>query len=124
MKGGLVNDSRAPGFLLHGEDIIRYLKVKGKNVVGMAPRDKISDYQNMPKNSYLLINLDDSRGPGTHWVMLKRGEKVYTYYDPFGMPPPPQVLENFRPLRYSNEVQQDPDTAYCGVFCIKWTLLN
>lgn len=83
---------------------------------------------NLPPNIRLnetgVVNLDNTEGPGTHWVCYKKiGETIY-YYDSFGdLPPPKELLHYFRQtphLFYNYERQQASDTLICGHLCLEF----
>lgn len=78
----------------------------------------------MWKNESGIVNLDNSNGPGTHWVCYKRlGETVY-YFDSFGnLPPPKEVKHYFRSSNhvfYNYERQQPDNTSICGHLCLEF----
>lgn len=67
-------------------------------------------------------NLASSGNEGTHWVAVwKEGDETF-YYDPFGLPPPTELLEKMTtPKRYYSDKQiQDMDTGYCGMYVIEY----
>lgn len=71
-----------------------------------------------------VVNLDSSRGSGTHWVCYKkRGQKVL-YFDSFGnLRPPPELLHYFGPsadIEYNYERKQGFDSVVCGHLCLKF----
>ena len=39
-----------------------------------------------------MVNLDDSQGPGTHWVAYRKKGNHVTYFDSFGNLQPPLAL--------------------------------
>lgn len=75
------------------------------------------------KDEAAIINLDDSDGPGTHWVCYKkRGNKVL-YFDSYGDLPPPKELIRYLKgceIKYNFDRYQDFDTFYCGHLCLKF----
>lgn len=78
----------------------------------------------MRKNESGIVNLDNSNGPGTHWVSYKRlGGKVY-YFDSFGnLPPPKELQEYFRSAKavfYNYDRQQPDNTSICGHLCLEF----
>ena len=62
-----------------------------------------------------IINLDDSKGPGTHWVaMISNSEDKAIYFGSFGVPPPEEVI-NVHDHWYYNYCQyQNPRSVMCG----------
>lgn len=73
-----------------------------------------------------IINLDDSAGPGTHWVAYaKRGNHVM-YFDSFGNLPPPHELvlyfgRDVTRIEYNRTSYQTYDQSICGQLCL-WFL--
>ena len=66
-----------------------------------------------------ILNLDDSSGPGTHWVawMYSRGRKIY--FDSYGLPPPNELLKYLRDdVYYNSERIQPDDQVFCGHLCL------
>ena len=72
-------------------------------------------------NKFYIINLDDSTGGGTHWV-LAMGLKRTIYFDAFGAPPPVNALRFMKtlkkPMYYSTLQLQDIKSSLCGYYCI------
>ena len=52
-----------------------------------------------------ILNLDDSKGGGTHWVaFVKYGDKKF-YFDSYGLQPPSEIVKRFKsPIYYSSEI--------------------
>jgi hypothetical protein len=64
-----------------------------------------------------IINLDDSRGMGTHWCCwLKRGRVKY-YFDSFGLQPPNEIVQYLKTgILYSTDrIQPDGTLQYVGI---------
>ena len=55
---------------------IKYLDIKTFNNV--ISRDQILDIN---KNGFYIVNLDDKRGPGTHWVSINVKTDMIQYFD-------------------------------------------
>lgn len=71
-----------------------------------------------------IVNLDDSDGPGTHWVAYYNHPRLpyVLYFDSYGMPPPNQLaaylLKAGKPLKYNSTQYQVTDSNACGYYCI------
>ena len=66
-----------------------------------------------------IINLDDSSGPGTHWVTYWIEPKCSIYFDSFGLDPPNEIVDYLsRPLHYSTNEIQERDSVICGHLCL------
>ncbi len=76
------------------------------------------------ENESAIVNLDNSDGPGTHWVCYKKlGDTVY-YFDSFGNLPPPKELneyfKNVGQILYNYERFQKKNTVICGHLCLEF----
>lgn len=82
----------------------------------------------LPKNGPLvnecaIVNLDDSSGPGTHWVAYRKNGKQIFYFDSFGdLRPPMDLIEYFNvdQIKYNYKKYQDYNTYICGHLCLKF----
>ena len=74
----------------------------------------------IPKNKECgIINLDTSKGIGSHWsCWYKNGDNKY-YFDSFGLLPPKEIIKYLgSPIMYSTyQIQQFNDTN-CGEWCL------
>src|SRR5436190_8103630 len=81
-----------------------------------------NELRNPRKNESLIINLDTNRGPGTHWVAVKkRGNKIL-YFDPFGIQPPKEVLKYYKhfTIYYTTAQVQKLNSTICGQLCLRF----
>lgn len=76
-----------------------------------------------PKKGCYIINLQDSHeGSGTHWCCFIIFDTTVTYFDPFGVIPPTNVISFARRFQkeiriiYSADKIQDLNSIYCGWF--------
>jgi len=89
-----------------------------KNFIGIYSKDLLPP--KLKKNSWYIINLEDSDdGDGTHWTCFKTG-KVLEYYDPFGFPPPMEVMERQKKggIDWTDKQIQNEKSTACGWFCV------
>lgn len=73
-------------------------KMFGSKWAGAWPADKIPK---MGKGSVAMVNLDPSGKPGTHWLGMYQGDKLWVY-DSFGRPIKnilPQVYHGHGPVK-------------------------
>ena len=73
----------------------------------------------MLKNEYGILNLDNSRGNGTHWTAwyVNNGKKIY--FDSYGVDPPLELIKYLGPSIYcSTESIQPKGTVVCGHLCL------
>ena len=73
------------------------------------------------KNGAYVINLDEYRDIGTHWVALNVNNKTATYFDSFGVEHIPKEIIKF--IGNKNMIIniyriQAYDSIMCGYFCI------
>lgn len=107
---------------LSSEDIDSYLR-NVKSYHGWYCKDKIP--KNL-KNGWYVINMQNSTdGDGTHWVCMKYSPNLISYYDPFGVAPPLEVLKKANHELIYNTIQiQDEKSTACGFFCIACILCD
>lgn len=87
---------------------------------GVYSRD---DLPNKIERKSYIINMDSVNGNGTHWICVSNlPHNMIVYFDPFGCPPPEEVLTFMRiakkPMYYSDVDIQDINSDACGWFCI------
>ena len=93
---------------------------------GVFPINRLS-FVLLPKPGAVIINLDDSYNPGSHWVSVYITEKSEGYYfDSFGRHPPAAIQafieRNTKNWTWNREVYQADDSTYCGYYCILFVL--
>lgn len=88
---------------------------------GVYMRDALP--REIRRNESGIVNLDDTDGPGTHWVAYaKRGDRV-VYFDSFGNLRPPREIarylgsDNAR-IMYNHTAYQTYDQTICGQLCL------
>jgi hypothetical protein len=88
---------------------------------GVYMRDELN-YNNIKKGFYVL-NLDESKGPGTHWtgLYIDKFNKKY-YFDSYGFPAPLEIEKLIKPYIYNNKIIQSINSTSCGFFVIAWIL--
>jgi hypothetical protein len=71
-----------------------------------------------------IVNLDESSGPGTHWVAYAKRGSTVAYFDGFGNLRPPKELERYLGndinLLYNRQSYQTFDESICGQLCLKF----
>jgi hypothetical protein len=77
------------------------------------------------KNECGIINLDESHGPGTHWVAYRKNGNAVIYFDPVGdLQPPPRIVKYFNSsgrvnIKY-NYVMYQFKSYNCGHLCLNF----
>ena len=73
-------------------------------------------------DGYYVVNLDDSNKEGSHWVAFYKSDKIFIYWDSFGVLPPVEILKCINPKTkeciYNDFEIQDYHSSSCGYFCI------
>ena len=90
--------------------------LKIKHFRGVFMRDEL---KNSKQNECLVINTDHSQNEGTHWTCLYIKNGISYYFDPYGFPPTPEVINYCNdPRNYSSFPIQRMDEVNCGHYCI------
>ena len=87
---------------------------------GIFSRDNLP---NTIKNGAYVINLDEYRDVGTHWVAFYVNNKTAIYFDSFGVEHIPKEIMKFIGSNNKNIITniyriQAYDSIMCGYFCI------
>lgn len=89
---------------------------------GVFMRDKLPTH--VFKNECAIINLDEFKGSGTHWVCYYKKNNCVYYFDSYGNLRPPLELINYLGSRvkilYNYKRHQNYDTIICGHLCIRF----
>lgn len=70
-----------------------------------------------------ILNLDDYKNQGTHWVAYVKDNNYCNYFDSFGdLKPPLELIKylNHRNIHYNYTKYQNYDTVNCGHLCLKY----
>lgn len=69
-----------------------------------------------------IVNLDNSSGPGTHWVAYHKNNNDSIYFDSFGNLQPPTQITNYLKgkIQYNYDSFQNYDSIICGHLCLKF----
>ena len=73
------------------------------------------------KNGGYIINIDEYRDIGTHWIALYVNNKTVTYFDSFGVEHLPEEIKKFignKSIITNIFRIQAYDSIMCGYFCI------
>lgn len=74
------------------------------------------------KNECGIINLDNGKGDGTHWVAYNKKDDEIVYFDSFGnLNPPKEIIKYLgHNIIYNYDKFQNYNTYNCGHFCLKF----
>ncbi|KAL6264268.1 hypothetical protein P5V15_004359 [Pogonomyrmex californicus] len=80
------------------------------------------------RNENGIVNLDDTTGPGTHWVAYAKRNNRVVYFDSFGnLRPPKELIRYFgddATIEYNRTSYQTYDQSVCGQLCLWFFLQN
>ena len=104
-----------------------------KNFLGIFACDKLKSCSVTKLPVLLVVNLDQSSEPGSHWISLRIGRYDIEIFDSLGFNPklwgkfPTELFQFLFPFRYTHvfkisHVLQPSNTVYCGAFCIYFIL--
>ena len=84
---------------------------------GVFIRDALPKKPN--KNECGILNLDDSSGNGTHWVLWYRENDTNFYFDSYGIQPPLELQRYLKSsILYNTEQIQPKGEVFCGHLCL------
>ena len=78
----------------------------------------------MGNTEYVVVNLDDSTGRGTHWVACcnRTKDKEVYYYDSFGISCGDEITRYLKtsgkPIIYNSSEQQAQKSNRCGFYTV------
>ena len=70
------------------------------------------------KDGFYIINLDTSKGDGSHWTSLYYHPLKSYYFDSFGFVPPFDVEDVIIPYIHNDKDIQDFNSEACGYYCV------
>jgi hypothetical protein len=92
-------------------DLCKKYNIKIK---GIYCRDQIP---NNLKNEWIIINLFNHTGGGTHYTAFYCGTDINMYFDSFGFPAINEI-DKFGQYIYNDLKLQDLNSESCGWFCL------
>ena len=97
------------------EEICKELKIK--QFRGVFMRDQLNK-NIVTGNKCLVLNIDHSENPGTHWTCLLIENGLPYYFDSYGFAPPLEIIQYCESGDYNSFPIQQPDEVICGHYCI------
>ena len=89
-----LNQIKIPNKALTNQDLLRYVRcLKIPFFRGVFMKDALPS--KIWKNETGIVNLDNSDGPGTHWVCYKKLLDNMYYFDSLGNLQPPKELQHY-----------------------------
>lgn len=97
-------------------EIVRKMNIKNFRGVFMA--DELPN--NPLTNECAVVNLDESRNEGTHWVCYWKEGNVSYIFDSYGGRPSKEIVTYLKNTRifYNDKRIQDFNTVICGHLCL------
>ena len=95
-----------------------------RNFKGCYSKDKIFLIEN---NKSMIINLQNSNEPGSHWIALKRVKNSIFIFDSFGIGYlPVDIFKAFKNFKIITNIYriQDISSNLCGMFCVLFILYD
>lgn len=95
------------------------------NYLGARPSDWVNG-KKPPKECYLILNLEGSKQPGSHWLAVcnKPDNSSIEYFDSFGLPPEDNVLaymkRSGKPVFVNRHEIQNYHSEACGDYCVNY----
>ena len=95
-------------------------KIK-ENYIGIYPINELIEFKK--SECLMIVNLDPSYMPGSHWVVLyKKNNQVVEYFDSVGNKPKNSIINHLFAQNltciYNNKRVQDYNTNTCGLYCL------
>lgn len=72
-----------------------------------------------------IVNLDNSRNEGTHWVAYVKVDKYCEYFNSYGnLKPPLELVKYLKPnvIFYNHKAYQYFNTTNCGHLCLEFLI--
>lgn len=80
-------------------------------------RDELP-YRCTTKKECGIINLDDSKNPGTHHCAYWKDDNKHYYFDSFGLDPPKELVRYLKPVLFSTYQIQQFNDSNCSEWCL------
>lgn len=112
---------------MYADKILNKMKTrKIFHFIGCYPVDRLPTVISLPCS--LIINLDTSDLPGSHWVAVYINKSRHAFYfDSYGSPPTVQItkwLKQFKSFSYNKKCFQSIFSKNCGFYCIYFIYLK
>lgn len=118
-----------PNRALSDRELIRYARLlKIPHFRGVFMRDALPR-RGPWKREASVVNLDDSGGPGTHWVCFRKNGNKVEYFDSYGDLRPPKEVQRYLKgsrVSYNRTGYQTVHSRseICGHLCLAFLALS
>jgi hypothetical protein len=92
-----------------------YAAKMGLPLLNILMRDEMDEIN---KDGFYIINLDNSNGTGTHWTSLFYHPLNSYYFDSYGFVAPLEVEQKIKPYKYNDAEIQDFNSKACGYYAL------
>jgi hypothetical protein len=130
--GGGVVDGKAQSVML----TFPKMALTNYDLIYLAKKHKIPNFRgvfmrnNLPsggpkKKEAAILNLDTSRGSGTHWVCYKKNGEFVRFFDSTGSSGPPSELVRYLKgsrIVFNTKCYQEPGSYLCGHLCLLYLM--
>lgn len=93
---------------------------------GSFPCDQTPILSSLKQPSSLIINLDTSSLPGSHWVSIYHTKNLTLYFDSYGRNPNEELNKILKSgnkrVIYFNKRIQSFNSIFCGYFCVAFII--
>ena len=90
-------------------------------------RDDLPRPSSLWNDESAIVNLENTSGPGTHWVCYKKRGNRVQYFDGYGnLHPPAELIRYFNgcDIRYNYERKKPFNSVICGHLCLEYLASN
>jgi hypothetical protein len=95
-----------------------------RGFLGCAAHDQLVGLSAPRTGASVVMNLQNSNQPGSHWVALYFGPSTAEYFDSFGLPPDDRALDYMRrsgkKVMWNNEKLQLNSSDECGYYALDY----
>jgi len=84
-------------------------------LLNILMRDEMDEIN---KDGFYIINLDNSNGTGTHWTSLFYHPLNSYYFDSYGFVAPLEIEQKIKPYKYNDAEIQDFNSKACGYYAL------
>ena len=94
------------------EELIKKYNLPLNNILMRDEAEYIKD------DGFYIINLDTSKGTGSHWTTCYYHPLKSYYFDSYGFVPCKEIEDKIKPYEHNYKDIQDYNSDACGYYCI------
>ena len=92
------------------------------NFLGVFASNEIPSIKLTEKPKCMIVNLDPSSKPGSHWIAFcvykKEGKRFLEFFDSYGTKPPLSPVNSWWKMIHNPYRLQSPNSIVCGQYCL------